>query len=108
MSSIQITAQRVNIKSLITNDERKLKTFNSSNLLENSEIDSQPIWNSEKNLSTHFNEERPFGLGQVKSKFASIQFGKSNIKDFITTNSHYLNRILVTFEIEIEMSFLFC
>jgi len=77
-------------------------------LSENSKIGSQPIGNSEKISSTHVNEERPFGLGQVKSKFASIRFGKSNIKGFITMNSHCLNRILVRFEIEIEMSLLFC
>jgi len=108
MSSIQVTAQRVNIKSLVTNDERKLKILNSSDLLENSKIDSQPNGNSQKNSSTHVNEERPFGLGQVKSKFASIRYGKSDIKSFITMNSLYLNRILVIFEIEIEMYFLFC
>jgi hypothetical protein len=60
MSSIQVTAQTVNIKSLVTNDERKLKIFNSSDLLESSKIGSQPIGNSKKNSSTHVNEERPF------------------------------------------------
>jgi hypothetical protein len=105
MSSIQVTARRVNIKPLVTYDERKLKIFNSSGLLENGTMDSQPIGNREKNLSTHVNEERPFGLGQMKSKFASIRFGKSNIQGFIATNSHYLNRILVKPEIEIEVSF---
>jgi hypothetical protein len=63
MSSIQVTAQKVKIKSLVTNDERKLKNFNSSDLLEDSKIDSQPTGNSEKNSSTHVNEKKPFGLG---------------------------------------------
>jgi len=88
MSSIQVNSTEGSIKSLVTNDERKLKISTG---------------NSEKNSSTHVNEERSLGLSQVKSKFALFRFGKS--KSFITANSHYLNRILVTFEI--EMSFLF-
>jgi len=63
MISIQVSAQRVKIKSLVTNDERKLKIFNSSDLLEDYKIDSQPSGNSEKNSSTHVNEKKPFGLG---------------------------------------------
>jgi hypothetical protein len=107
MSSIQVTAQRVMFKSLVTNDERKLKILNSSDLLQNNKIDSQPNGSCENNSSTHVNEERPFGLDQVKSKFASIRYGKSNIKGFMTMNSLYLNGMLVIFEIKIEMYFLF-
>jgi len=44
---------------------------------------------------------KPFRLGHLKSKFASIRFGKSKFERFIVSNSDYLNRILAIFKIEI-------
>ena len=58
MGFIQVTARGANIKSLVTNNERKLKIFNFSGLLENSKMKSQPNGYREKNSSSGKKFER--------------------------------------------------
>jgi hypothetical protein len=83
----QVTARGANMKSLVTNNETEFKFLNFRAYQKILKL-SQPNENREKNSSSERRSERdtsysvftplqkPFELGQAKSKFASIRFGK--------------------------------